>query len=141
MVKRCGALQLIGAMDRNQCEQPQQAQSEGGRERPLRQQQDHAHHIKNQLVMLDVNGSSEETARERRCRPLSEKCVLPICQPPPCTSKFEGSRKGYNRLVGDSLHTDSRQDVKDVVAKSLKIMDDLLILVQADGDLRTDRQK
>ncbi len=127
-------------MDRKQ---HQQAHREEGEEKPPRQQQQHADHFEKEN-RPKVTGSSEETPGElRHSRSLSGECVRPIrcLQHSPSMPKFEGSRKGYNRLIGDSLHTDSRQDVKDVVTTSLQLMDDLLILVQADSDLRSDHPK
>ena len=48
---------------------------------------------------------------------------------------LEGSRREYNRMVGNTLVSDTRKNDQDVVAKSLKLMDDLLILVQANNGL------
>ncbi len=46
---------------------------------------------------------------------------------------FEGSRKDYNRMIGNSLNAESKKVDQDVVAKSLKLMEELLVLVRADS--------
>jgi hypothetical protein len=74
-------------------------------------------------------------AELRRSRSLSPECSEPI----PCLRSsqsmpnFEGSRKDYNRMIGNSLNAESKKVDQDVVAKSLKLMEELLVLVRADS--------
>ncbi len=78
-----------------------------------------------------------------RSRSLSPECSGPIrcLRSSKSMPNLEGSRKEYNRMVGNSLDADNKKIDQDLVANSLKFMDDLLFLVQADCVLSPDKLK
>jgi hypothetical protein len=118
-----------------------QSQRNEGAERPLRCQQISSHHVR--CENLCVTGSEETPEELRRSRALSPQCTGSFCSRRPSLNmpNDENRRKEYNRLVGDSLQTYSRQNVQDEVAKSLKLMDELLILVKENDSCPKNSQK
>ena len=103
----------------------------------LQQSENHVEHA-------NSSGSCEEALRElRRSRSLSPECSGPIrcLRSSQSMPNMQGSRQVYNRMVGNTLDEDIRKIDQDVVAKSLKLMDDLLILVQADCGLNPNHLK
>jgi hypothetical protein len=125
-------------MDRDKAVCQHQAERNEGAEEPLGTQEPLHPDLHDDSPRVD--SCSEETPDElRRSRSLSPQWLGPIRRLSPSLSlpKINCTRKKYNRLVGDSLQTDSQQNVQDVVANSLKLMDDLLVMVSG-GDLCPD---
>ncbi len=108
-----------------------QHQCKAGEERPPRQKQYPAHHIQFEDSSRGADSSEQTSGELQRSRSLSPKCVQSVCclQPSLSMPSDESRRSEYNRFVGNTLLTDSRQDIQDTVAQSLRIMDYLLTLV------------
>ncbi len=113
---------------RTQMDEQQQSLCNEGDTTRLRQQQHPNYRIRNGNRPMVIS-SFVKTPRE---------IWHSASSPPQCgrsIADYQGGRERYNRLVGDSLRTDSQQDVHDVVTRSLRLLDDLLLSAQTDCDL------